>query len=67
MTEQASSKPWYKKLWVIALFVFFGFIIIELLSEGQNKENSNITRKQGIVLRILAKLSAMQPIMSAMA
>ena len=38
MTEKNSPKPWYKKLWIIALLFFFGFIITGLLSNEQNEE-----------------------------
>lgn len=42
MTEQQSSKPWYKKWWVIILFSIFGLIIIgSLLNKDEVDTTEN--------------------------
>ncbi len=49
MSEQATSKPWYKKWWAITLFVFFGLIVIGSLADNDdssNQQNSSDTQKQ---------------------
>jgi|SRR6056297_1843135 len=39
-----NEKAWYKKWWIITLFIFFGIIIIASL--GDNSNDSNITSTQ---------------------
>jgi hypothetical protein len=39
MSEQTTSKPWYKKWWVITLFIFLGLIIIGSLADNDSSTN----------------------------
>lgn len=46
MTEQTTSKPWYKKWWAIILFIFSGLIAIGLLVDNDNSTNQQSTTSQ---------------------
>jgi hypothetical protein len=49
MTEQKTSKPWYKKWWAITLFVFLGLIVIGSLAGNDNstkQQNTPATQQQ---------------------
>ncbi len=49
MTTEKTSKPWYKKWWAIALFVFFGLVVIGSLANNDNstsQQNTPATQQQ---------------------
>lgn len=39
MKIEKISKPWYKKWWAITLFIFFGLIVITLLTDNNDSVN----------------------------